>query len=156
MSNRLSPVLAVVLATGALAGSAAGKTPIPPPQVSAAAVNGGRLVSPVRLAVTGSLTCTKGAHYHLNVWLGQQDRGALAKGSIPAKLPARASKAVATRARAAVLCSGASQPWTVVVAAVGARSTGFAPGPANACLVTTAGHSRLYTLQQSCTQITLG
>lgn len=154
-----APVIVVLLAAGTLAGSAVGapsKTPVPPPQVSAVTVSGGHLASPVRLALTGALTCTKGAHYHLNVWLAQQDRGALAKGSIPGKLSPKASKAAVAQAKATVVCSGASQPWTLVVAAVGAHPAGFTPGPANTCLVATAGKSRLYTLQQSCTQITLG
>jgi hypothetical protein len=158
-ARRLSSVMAVALASATLTGSAvaaASKPPVTPPQVSAVDVSGGHLASPVRLALTGNLTCTKGAHYHLNVWLVQQDRGALAKGSIPSKLSPKASKAAVAQAKATVLCSGASQPWTLALAAVGAHPAGFTPGPANTCLVATVGKSRLYTLQQSCTQITLG
>jgi hypothetical protein len=157
ISNRIvRPLLAAtsVLAFAASAGVAASGT-TGPPQASLA-IDNGHLTSRTRPSISGSINCTKGAHYRLNAWTAQQDRGALAKGSIPAKLGPRPTKIAIARARAATLCTGASQAWSLALTAVGKRPVGFAGGPAEACVVAYAGKSRLYTLAESCKQITLG
>jgi hypothetical protein len=151
---RLFFAAASVVVVAASAGVAASGS-IGPPQMSVATDNG-HLSSRMRPSISGSITCTKGAHYHLNAWLAQQDRGALAKGSIPAKLGTRPTKIAIARARAATLCTGASQVWSLALAAVGKQPAGFAGGPAEACVVVYAGKSRLYTLTHNCKQMTLG
>lgn len=152
--NQLTPLIAAAACAAALAAVAGAATPATGPTVSFT-IDGAHIPSGLRPSVGGNLTCTKNAHYHLSAWLAQPDRGALAKGSIPAKLPARPTAAQLARARAASLCTGASQPWALTLASVGKQPTGFAAGAATACVVLDAGKSHLYTLTQQCTQVTL-
>ena len=51
----------------------------------------------LRLAVAGKLTCTKSAHFHLNLWALERSSGALAKGSIPGKMPQSGDRRRTTR-----------------------------------------------------------
>jgi hypothetical protein len=149
----LYPVAAFV-AAALLAGAALAASPALPSLN--ASIDGGHLTSQRVITLAGNLTCTERAHFHLNAWIEQADRGTLGKGSIPAKLGPKPSKVAVSRARALTLCTGAAQPWSLPVLAVGAHPAGFATGTANACVIAYAGKSHLYTLFQNCTAITIG
>jgi hypothetical protein len=158
MHLRLPRLIATLAVAGALAGAAAAATNPGPPAIDASAT-AGQLDSARAVTVTGTITCTKYAHYHLGAWVEQPDRGALGKGSIPPKLSPKLSpksaKAAVAHWRTLTACTGAAQPWSLTLPAVGLHPIGFATGTAHVCLIAYASKGHLYSLSQSCADITL-
>lgn len=153
--HHLIPLAAAAVA--AIAAGAATAATVPGPPSLTATVDGGRLASPRALVVTGTITCTKNAHYHLSAWVEQSDRGSLGKGSIPPKLSpklsAKKAKAVTAHWRTLTACTGNAAPWTLTLAAVGAQPAGFAGGAAHVCVIAYASKSHLYSLYQTCSDV---
>lgn len=160
MRNALRSTVFVAVAfaaAGSLAATAAPASP-EPATLQAISVDGAHLLpGGVRLSVTGKLTCTKSAHFRLSVLILERAQGALAKGAIPAKLPAKPTPAMLARAKAASLCAGAEQPWSLVAIAGGKHPLPFVAGPAEACLTVTVKKGSGYSdLQQACSNIQVG
>lgn len=144
---------AATLAVGMFADVATSTSDVAPD--ASLTIDAARLASPARPVIGGTISCTKGAHYHLNAWIAEHERGSLAKGSIPAKMGSRPSKLALSRARAATLCTGADQSWSLTLKSVGKRPSAFGAGAAETCLVAYVGKGGLYTLVESCKQITV-
>ena len=116
----------------------------------------GEVVRDTMLAVSGKLTCTKSAHFHLNLWVLERTSGALAKGSIPGKMPLKVTAAVLQQRRTVSLCSGVEQAWSVVLLPSGLHPVRFAPGQVDVCFTATVKKGPGYSdLQQSCSQVTV-
>ena len=145
-------VTAALAATGLVSGAPAAPEPA---TLQALSVNAAqRLSGDLKLAVSGTLTCTKSAHFHLSLWALERTSGALAKGSIPGKLPLKVTPAVLQQRRARSLCSGIEQAWSVVLLSSGTHPVRFAAGPADVCFTVTVKKGTGYSdLQQSCSQV---
>lgn len=114
------------------------------------------LAGGLKLSVSGKLTCTKSAHFHLNLWVLERSSGALAKGSIPGKMPLKVTAAVLQQRRTVSLCSGAEQAWSVVLLPSGLHPVRFAAGQVDVCFTATVKKGTGYSdLQQSCSQVTV-
>src|SRR5437879_7583765 len=106
-ARRTLAVAAALAVAAVLAGTGAASGPPVPPQIASVTVDSSaRVVGGMRVAINGHIACTKGARFKLYVWTIERSRGALAKGSLPAKLPLKPTAAALAHARAISLCSG--------------------------------------------------
>lgn len=150
--------LAVLAAAATLAGSAAATTPALPQLTSFTVTSASFRGMGLRVAVAGSLDCTRHADFHLDLWVYESGNGALAKASVPAPRGSHPSAKRLARLRRASACKGSTQAWSVVAAAAPASSkhrTAFVAGPAEVCTVVDVGKSRRYVLQSNCVQASI-
>src|SRR5712692_5360556 len=154
LRRRLVFVVTAFVAAGSLAATAAPATP-EPATLQAVSVDGAHLLpGGLRLSVTGKLTCTKNAHFHLNLMILERTQGALAKGALPAKLPLKPTAAMLARSKAVSACSGVEQPWSLVAIQSAKHPLPFAAGTASACVTVTVKKGSGYSdLQQACSTV---
>jgi hypothetical protein len=147
MHNPL-PLLLVTFVVAALASPAVGARAPAPPSLTAS-VTSGRVVTPVAVSLSGTIACTASAHFRIYSWLAQPVRATIGRGSIPPRL-ATGSAIEAAHWHALTTCTGRPQHWELRVTALGKHPSGFAAGPARACLIAYAETDGLYTLVQTC------
>jgi hypothetical protein len=113
-------------------------------------VTGGQNVT-----VSGRLTCVKGEHVRVSLWLFERSRGALAKGSEPASSTASAGSPASAKP-APFVCQGSPQPWSITATATGKHPASFGRGPAEVCATMIANQKYLYTdLKLACGTVIL-
>jgi hypothetical protein len=152
--HRSSLTLLTVIGAAFFAGLASPATPIPA-TVQDAHVIGARLAGPLRIVVSGQITCTTKAGFTVYGWVLDRTDGALAKGKTPPKT--KPGSPAAARFKAATRCTGAPQAWSLVATAAGKKPVPFAKGPGDECITVYLRQSHHYTdLKQSCASVTIG
>lgn len=151
---RLALTLVAVVATFAATAASAATGPVVAESMT---FNSARVSSPLRALVSGNITCTKGAHFHLYIWVLDRADGALAKGKLPPKV--RRGSAAEARFKAVTRCTGAAQQWSVPVLV---STTGKKPTPklvaseGEACAIATIKKSGAYDdLKPFCGSVTI-
>ena len=157
VARRLALVLAVT-ATAAACATAAASAAAGPVVVQDVTFAGARVSSPLHATVTGQITCTKGAHFHLYGWILDRTNGALAKGKLPPKV--RRGSAAEAQYKAATRCTGAPQAWSMSVAVSvtkGKRPVPLVAGSGEVCAIIALSKSHQYVdLKPFCGSVTIG
>ena len=146
----------VLLAAMLLAGSASARTrPRPASSPLTIAATGHLATGGQEVTVSGRLTCAKGEHVRVSLWLFERSRGALAKGSEPAGSTASAGSPAKAKTGPFV-CLGSPQPWSITATATGKHPAGLGRGPAEVCATMITNQKYLYTdLKQACQTVLL-
>ena len=152
--RRSSLTLLIVIGAAVFTGLASPATPRPA-SIQDVHVAGARLASPLRIVLTGQITCTAKARFAVYAWMLDRNTGALGKGKTPPKT--KPGSVAAARFKAATTCTGTPQTWSLVVASAGKKPLPFANGPAQECLTVYLRKSHRYQdLKQSCNTVTIG
>jgi len=156
MRLRLKPVLVSVAAgVAALAIAPAWSASSGPASIDSVHVGAAKRLAPLRISVSGQITCSKGAHFHVYGWALERSTGALAKGKTPPKV--KRGSAADRRFKQVTRCSGAAQGWSFTAVSTGKPPHRFGAGQVDACITAyVSEHHRYDDLKQACGTVTLG
>jgi hypothetical protein len=149
--TRSSLLTLTVIGAAIFAATASPATPHPATFRNAQVV-GVRLAGPLRVVLTGQITCTPKARFTVYGWVLNQTDGALAKGKTPPKT--KPNTRAAAQFKTATTCTGATQPWSLVATSPGTKPIRLTTGPATECITTILRKSHRFTdLKQFCATV---